>query len=192
MHLDYPNFKDLEILEVSCGQGHSLELIERLHGPTKLLVGCDKVVVNSERNIVYGDAINLPFEDDSFDFVVNVEASHLYSDYPKFFQEVARVLKPGGVFCWMDIRYSFEIFPTQFAAEEAGLNLRRWESCNKEVIEGIKKVSKKYDEKLEKAPFYVKIFKNSLRDTYCAPGTEAYERLRTGKKKYLAAMWIKE
>uniref|UniRef100_A0A8R1E539 Translation machinery-associated protein 7 homolog n=1 Tax=Caenorhabditis japonica TaxID=281687 RepID=A0A8R1E539_CAEJA len=85
-----------------------------------------------------------------------------------------------------------EIFPIQFAAEEAGLNLRRWESCNKEVIEGIKKVSKKYDEKLEKAPFYVKMFKNSLRATYCAPGTEAYERLRTGKKKYLAAMWIKE
>uniref|UniRef100_A0A8R1I6J4 Translation machinery-associated protein 7 homolog n=1 Tax=Caenorhabditis japonica TaxID=281687 RepID=A0A8R1I6J4_CAEJA len=54
------------------------------------------------------------------------------------------------------------------------------------------KAPKKNDKDLTEAPFYVKMFKNSLRATYCAPGTEAYERLRTGKKKYLAAMWIKE
>merc|ERR1712045_162299 len=50
----------------------------------------------------------LPFEDNSFDIVIDVESSHVYSDFPRFLKEVHRVLKPGGSFCWTDFRAAFK------------------------------------------------------------------------------------
>src|ERR1700722_10634175 len=47
---------------------------------------------------------------------VNVEASHLYPDFPKFLSEVARVLRPGGHFLYTDFRPRSEV-----AEREAGL-----------------------------------------------------------------------
>jgi ubiquinone/menaquinone biosynthesis C-methylase UbiE len=44
----------------------------------------------------HGDAESLPFDDETFDVVVNIESSHNYPNLDGFFSEVARVLKPGG------------------------------------------------------------------------------------------------
>ena len=55
-------------------------------------------------NFVHGNAEDLPFPDNSFDAVVNVEASHAYPTLSKFLSEVARVLKPGGDFLYADFR----------------------------------------------------------------------------------------
>ena len=54
---------------------------------------------------VQGDAEHLPFEADTFDAVINVEASHCYPDFPRFLAEVARVLRPGGHFLYADFRF---------------------------------------------------------------------------------------
>jgi SAM-dependent methyltransferase len=45
-------------------------------------------------DFVHGDAEKLPFPDDSFDAVINVEASHAYPQLSRFLSEVARVLRP--------------------------------------------------------------------------------------------------
>lgn len=41
--------------------------------------------------------------DQSFDAVINVEASHIYPDFERFLGEVARVLRPGGHFRYADL-----------------------------------------------------------------------------------------
>jgi SAM-dependent methyltransferase len=41
---------------------------------------------------------------ESFDAVINVEASHCYPSLPRFLAEVARVLRPGGHFLYADVR----------------------------------------------------------------------------------------
>ncbi len=51
-----------------------------------------------------GDAEALGFADGSFDVVVNIESSHCYGHMDRFVAEVARVLRPGGVFTWADMR----------------------------------------------------------------------------------------
>lgn len=43
-----------------------------------------------------GDADRLPFADGTLDVVINVEASHYYPNFPRFFAGFARVLRPGG------------------------------------------------------------------------------------------------
>ena len=55
-------------------------------------------------DFVRGDAEDLPFADQSFDAVINVESSHCYPRFPRFLAEVARVLRPGGHFLYADLR----------------------------------------------------------------------------------------
>jgi len=52
------------------------------------------------------DALNTPFEDDSFDFVIASNMIH-HVPYPaRFFDEVGRILKPGGLLLVQDVNCS--------------------------------------------------------------------------------------
>ena len=55
-------------------------------------------------SFVEGNAEDLPFDDESFDLVYNVESSHCYGDMGAFIEQVHRVLRKGGTFCWTDLR----------------------------------------------------------------------------------------
>ncbi len=48
---------------------------------------------------VQGDVGCLPYPDDSFDIVLSMNGFHVFPDKLKAYQETARVLKPGGMFC---------------------------------------------------------------------------------------------
>ena len=50
-----------------------------------------------------GDAESLPFGDEMFDAVVNVESSHCYGSTPAFLAQVKRVLRCGGHFLFADL-----------------------------------------------------------------------------------------
>lgn len=102
-----------KVLEVSCGAGGGASYITRALKPasyTGLDLNPASIDLCRKRhrlpglNFVQGDAQNLPFPDESFDAVVNVEASHQYPDFPGFLAEVARVLRPGGHFLYTDSR----------------------------------------------------------------------------------------
>jgi ubiquinone/menaquinone biosynthesis C-methylase UbiE len=88
---------------------------------------------------VQGDAENLPFADQSFDAVINVEASHCYPRFPRFLAEVARVLRPGGHFLYCDFRSRHLIAEWESAIAEAPMGLRSCENINAEVLRGIEK-----------------------------------------------------
>lgn len=102
-----------KVLEVSCGAGGGASYIMRNLGPASY-TGLDLNPASIERcrerhnlpglDFVQGDAQNLPFPDESFDAVINVEASHQYPDFARFLREVARVLRPGGHFLYTDNR----------------------------------------------------------------------------------------
>ena len=85
-------------LDCSCPQGRLIaldnnkEFLERTQPAIDLL--------NPERNIkqVHGDALALPFEDNTFDRVVCVSVlEHIAEGHIKATQEAIRVLKPGGI-----------------------------------------------------------------------------------------------
>lgn len=104
--------KDWRALDVSTGGGHTAlafapfvrEMIvsdltpEMLAAAEKFIRG--KGISNVEFKIA--DAENLPFDDSEFDLVTNRIALHHYPDAPKAIQEMARVLKPGGVLGFTD------------------------------------------------------------------------------------------
>jgi len=102
-----------KVLEVSCGAGGGASYIVRTLGPA-FYMGLDLNPANIDKcrkshdvpglDFVQGDAQNLPFPDESFDAVINVEASHQYPDFGRFLAEVVRVLRPGGHFLYTDNR----------------------------------------------------------------------------------------
>jgi ubiquinone/menaquinone biosynthesis C-methylase UbiE len=97
---------------------------------------------------VQGDAQDLPFPDDSFDALVNIEASHQYSDFPRFLAEVARVLRPGGHFLYADSRRPPAVAAWQAALTEAPLRTISERSIEIEVRRGLAANTRRTQERL--------------------------------------------
>lgn len=90
------------VLDLACGAG---AMIERLREPGRTVIGLDRseaelVEAQHRRRgpLVLGHASYLPFADDSFDAVVSSLGIAVVADRPRLMSEVARVLRPGGVF----------------------------------------------------------------------------------------------
>lgn len=128
------------VLEVGSGRGGGASYLARYHQPGSVM-GIDysppavafcrqhhRGVANLEFKV--GDAENLPFPETSFDVVVNVESSHCYGNMEKFFNEVARVLRPGGCFAYADLRGAAEM-----EALKMTLNAQpKWEMIEQEDV----------------------------------------------------------
>lgn len=131
--------RDKEVLEVGSGRGGGASYIARYHSPSRM-TGVDfsprAVAFSTKRHaemrhlqFITGDAENLPFEDNHFDAVINVESSHCYGNVPRFFSEVHRVLRPGGWFLFADLRERAEATDL-----ERALAALPWEMAEKEDI----------------------------------------------------------
>ena len=124
------DFSTKKVLEVGCGRGGGASYIAKYFNP-KHMMGLDF----SEENIKLseefsnlpnlsfqrGDAENLPFDNDTFDIIINVESSHCYYSMDKFVSEVARVLKPQGIFSWTDFRPRNDIEILEESFQQSGL-----------------------------------------------------------------------
>lgn len=134
------------VLEVSCGHGGGAFYLTRTLLPksyTALDLNPTAISFCQERyrvnglNFQQGDAENLPFESDSFDVVINVEASHCYPNFPRFLTEVARVLRPGGHFLHADFRFADRLAEWQQAIGNGPLKIIRQRNISAEVLRGM-------------------------------------------------------
>ncbi|GAP94075.1 methyltransferase domain-containing protein [Leptolyngbya sp. NIES-2104] len=107
--LNWANITEAEqILDVGCGIGGSSLYLAEKFGATATGITLSPVQANraTERarssninaRFQVADALNIPFPDNSFDFVWSLESGEHMPDKAKFLQECVRVLKPGGTF----------------------------------------------------------------------------------------------
>jgi ubiquinone/menaquinone biosynthesis C-methylase UbiE len=102
-----------DILEVGSGRGGgSKHIALNLHPNSMTGMDlaqhavdlCNKIHAAPNLKYVQGNAEKLPFANESFDTVINVESCHAYGSVTNFLAEVKRVLKPGGYLCLTDMR----------------------------------------------------------------------------------------
>ena len=181
-----------EILEVGSGRGGGASWIAKTYNP-RLLVAVDyseeavrlsQTWFSEQENLQFkvGNAEKLPLNDSSFDIVYNVESSHCYGNIPEFLNEVFRVLKPNGKFCWTDMRdpRTMEKMEDQFL--QSGFNIESKVDVTKNVIEALNLIDRGRREMIRNSS------PASLRKSFetfgGVPGTPIYEALKSGKIHY--------
>lgn len=94
-----------KVLEIGSGRGGNCSYLARYAGAASVtgldfcpahIEFCDRVHRLDGVSFVGGDAMDLPFDDETFDVVVNIESSHAYPDLNRFGEEVRRVLKKAA------------------------------------------------------------------------------------------------
>lgn len=103
--------KGWHMLDIGCGGGANLSAFLSLC-PDGYATGIDyspvcvaesakynqKAVQEGKCRVLQGDASHIPFEDSSFHLVTAFETIYFWPDLPSSFQQIFRILKPGGVF----------------------------------------------------------------------------------------------
>ncbi len=103
--------RDVRILEVGCGRGIALPVLDRLCSPRRL-VGLDidvELLVEAadnlgehgtEAELCHGDVRQMPFADESFDVIIDFGTLYHIARPQTALGEIARVLAPGGTFVY--------------------------------------------------------------------------------------------
>ncbi|HET7508526.1 MAG TPA: class I SAM-dependent methyltransferase [Solirubrobacterales bacterium] len=134
---------DARILEVGCGRGIALPVLDRLCEPRRLAgldideellaVAADNLREHgSEAELHRGDVRQMPFADESFDVIVDFGTLYHIARSPAALAEIARVLAPGGMFVYETKASQFLSHPVRSrgrrlpALAEHGLRRRRW------------------------------------------------------------------
>lgn len=136
-----------QVLEAGCGRGGGASYLTRTLRPASY-VGLDISATGVEfcrrrhqvpgLEFVAGNAEDLPFPAESFDAVINIESSQCYAHFDRFLHEVARVLRPGGVLLYADVRRCAECARWEAALHTApGLLVVSWREANAEVLRGM-------------------------------------------------------
>ena len=180
-----------KVLEVSCGHGGGAAYLARTLQPqsyTALDLNPSGIRFCRQRHRVdrldfmQGDAGNLPYETNTFDAVINIEASHCYPAFPRFLTEVARVLKPGGHLLYADFRFSDRLAEWEQALALAPLQILRTRNINAEVLRGMDRNSPR---SLDLISRHLPKFLHALgRDFAGVRGSRIYNALSSGELSY--------
>jgi SAM-dependent methyltransferase len=180
-----------DVLEVSCGRGGGANFVSRTFKPHRY-VGVDlsqeNVKLARERaardglTFAIGNAERLDLADDSFDVVINIEASHLYDNRGRFFAEVARVLKPGGYFCYTDGCWADDDCTDDLLA--AGFHLLERLEITSNVLHALRK------DNVRRTALFDAMNNRDLREEYKhwggVVGYRAYNRFEAGQTRYFS------
>ncbi len=117
-----------KLLDIGCGTGDLLLMLAK-RGKCTTLYGIDispNMVKKAKKNLAgraviqYGDAENIPFKSNFFDYVASTEAFHHYENPKRAVKEMHRVLKKGGHLLLADFSISGWLIRKLFLLVEPG------------------------------------------------------------------------
>jgi len=189
------------VLEVSCGHGGGASYLTRTMRPASYTaVDLNPAGINFCRqrhtvrglHFLRGNAEQLPFADESFDAVINVEASHCYAQCARFFEEVARLLCSGGRFVYTDLRSSERVADWEAAIADAPLRLTSREVINDQVVRGLGHNSQRLLGQFGRRLPSIGFLHGIARDFVGGPGSRSYDDLVSGHLTYQLFCFTKD
>ncbi|HEY3995574.1 MAG TPA: class I SAM-dependent methyltransferase [Mycobacterium sp.] len=179
------------VLEVGCGHGGGASYLVRTLHPTSYtgldlnpaaVAFCRKRHQVPGLNFVQGNAENLPFADESFDAVLNIESANNYPQFRRFLAEVARVLKPGGHFLCADLRLRERVADWEAGLAEAPMTQRSRRVINKEVLRGAEMNAQQMLDLIDRV--VPSVLHRVAREAAGIPGSRVYRRFESGEESY--------
>jgi SAM-dependent methyltransferase len=191
-----PLTNGLALLEVSCGRGGGLvAFLDAAPTATFDATGLDvaqtaihychsRYAERRDVRFVQGNALDLPFPAHSFDVVLNVEASNDYGDRALFFREVARVLRPDGVFLYTDTCHEGRACDMDSELSAAGFKAE-FDDITANVIEACRLDSPRRRETIRNAPLLARVaFRGALANYAAIEGSDKFGAFQSGRRRY--------
>ena len=187
------DLRGLDVLEVGSGRGGGSYFVKRYLGPSQM-VGLDysEHAVSLCRQtynlpglrFIHGDAEDLPFDDTSFDAVVNIESSHCYGSMSRFLAEVVRVLRPGGHLLFADSRQSelCQLLDSQLA--ESGLRTLVKQDITPNVVAAMEMDNVRKSKQIRGAA--PRLLSGLMEEFAGAPGSRIYGDFTSGRARYVS------
>jgi len=181
------DIKNKDILEVGCGRGGGCSYYSRYLKPNSV-TGIDLSGLNinickkSHKDITFqvGDAENIPFPDNHFDVLINLESSHCYPNFLKFMEESYRVLRNNSYLCFADFVITEDIDKIRKNMISAGFKIIEEVDLTENVLDAIIK-----DNELNKFKETNRIFNINLRKLTGADGSSERGLIPMFKNKSL-------
>lgn len=180
-----------DLLEVSSGRGGGASFVHRYFRPKSTtgidfsrcaIAYCRKTYSLPGLAFRLGNSAAMPFGNECFDAVMNVEASHNYPDRGRFFREVHRVLRPRGVFLYCDILHD-HIYPTIPALlRESGFEIRDEQPMNAEVLRAMELGNANQRALIQRD--VARPFRKFAQHVAATTDCFNYEKLRSGRRRY--------
>ena len=184
----------LKTLEVGSGRGGGAVYIIKYLNPSKMegidispsaIKFCKKNYNHNNLTFKFGDSEEMPFEENTFDAVINVESSHCYASMDKFLHEVRRVLKPRGYFLFCDLRKADCIEKLLNQLNVDGLRLIDKKDITSNIIEASVLMSKDRKKVINK--FRFSWFRKILESLAAVEGSKMHQSFTSGHSKYISA-----
>lgn len=176
------------LLDVGCGRGGTISVLDQFFSPPSLtgvdlsqnaIAYCRRTQQDPRIEFHEGDAEALPFADESFDVVTNLESSHCYPTISKFYSEVMRVLVPGGHFLYTDV-LPVERWKTGLQVlNDLGFTVEQDRDITANVLLSCDQVARRYLKAYARTND-----QKVLEDFLSTPGSFVYEGMRTGNWVY--------
>ncbi len=183
--------KDKDVLEVGSGRGGGASYITRYYKPksytamdisSSVINFCNSYHAVDGLKFVTGVAEEPPFANESFDVVVNVESARCYKSLKKFFQEVHRMLRPNGHFCFADMVKKGEYESIKEQLLNTGFEIVDEQEIGQNVVKALD-----FDHERRHSTIDKKIpgfLKKSFLQFAGAKGTERYDSFASGRMQY--------
>ena len=187
-----------KVLEVGSGRGGGSYYVASYLNPAQMtgLDYSDNAVdlanqFFNENNLKYiqGDAESMPFESESFDAVINVESSHCYGSMESFVSEVNRVLKPGGIFSWVDLRGADDVEALETVFENSGLTIVKEEVITENVLKALDGITERKEKAISQ--FVPGFIRSAFSDFAAVKGSRVYNGFTNGRLVYLSKVFQK-
>ncbi len=187
--------RDTETLDVGCGRGGTISVLNRYFQPRKTtgvdlsataIAFCKRYHHYPNAHFLEGDSENLPFADASFDVVTNLESSHSYPDVTAFYRGVARVLRAGGHFLYTDVFAVDRLELKLNQLQNEGLYLERRQDITSNVLLSCDEIGRTHFNAFAKdndADF--------MGNFLGVPGSKLYNDMRDGHTTYQIFKFVK-
>lgn len=185
------NLENKKVLEVGSGRGGGAHYISRYYKPKKytgvdisasVINFCNRFYDVPGLSFVEGRAERIPFGEDTYDAVVNVESSRCYSNLITFFSEVRRILNPDGHFLFADIIEKGKVENIRNKLQSCGFNIKSEKEITRNVARGLELDSKRRKLLIQKK--IPGVLRKSFEKFAGTEGTDRFNSINNGRFEY--------